>query len=406
MRQSQERCSHPGVPNPPRPGDEARAGRRSSGSTPVEERASRGEAQKTATLPESARGPWLEGPDLVIALREYNSDVEHLLAREQKAFMLGSAPDHDIAIPGAFLSSLHCVLERRGHRLRVRDQDSRNGTFFAGRREPTFDLGAGETFTVASTTFLAMNDEMRQVRPLFVDIVGADAAPSPDDLLVAAVRGTNLLITGAPDCDQDRLARGVHAVSLRRASAIVEVADLPTTRPAQRELIDRGARSTLVITLGAPAPRRDPRLDPAFASMLLSPSYRLRLILIAPTAAVATAALGSDAIGPMLHVPVRPLAARGGEILRLLDRALVEGGAALRVAELTPANQAALRAHPWPGNLAELRSTAARLDTLARVGTLRRAADALRMSKSTLHHWMDRLGLAQPLRARDPARPR
>lgn len=351
------------------------------------------EAPRTATLPEVARGPWFQGPDLVTALREYDGKAEHALSRERNTFSIGSDPGCDIAIPGPYLSALHCVVERRGNRLRVHDQHSRNGTFFAGRREPTFDIGAGETFTAAATTFLAMNDEMRQHRPIFVDIVGTGATPSPDDLLACAVRGTNVLITGEPGCDQDRLARGLHAVSLRRSAPIVEVSELPATRAAQRELIDRAARSTLVIALDA----RGPRIDPTFCSMLLSSSFHVRLIAIAEAAAVATEALGIDATGPMQHVWLRPLASRDGEILYLLDRMFAERGAALRVAELTPANQAALQSYAWPENLAGLRLAADRLEALVREKTLRKAADALAMSKSTLHHWLDRLRLSLPL---------
>jgi hypothetical protein len=350
-------------------------------------------APRTATLPEAARGPWFQGPDLVTALREHNGNAEHALSRERKTFSIGSDPDCDIPISGPYLSALHCVVERRGNRLRVHDQHSRNGTFFAGRREPTFDIGAGETFTAASTTFLAMNDEMRQHRPLLADIVGAGATPSPDDLLVCAVRGTNVLITGEPGCDQDRLARSLHAVSLRRSLPIVEVAELPATRAAQRELIDRAARSTLVLALDA----RGPRIDPTFCSMLLSSSFHVRLIAIAEAAAVATEALGLDATGPMQHVWLRPLASRDGEILYLLDRMFAERGAALPVSELTPANQAALQAYAWPENLAGLRLAADRLEALVREQSLRKAADALAMSKSTLHHWLDRLRLALPL---------
>lgn len=350
---------------------------------------------RTATLPEAARGAWFQGPDLVTALREYNGNVEHALPRERTTFSIGSAPDCDIAVAGAHLSGLHCVVERRGNRLRVHDQHSRNGTFYAGRREPTFDLGAGETFTAASTTFLTMNDEMQQHRPIVIDIVGADATPSPDDLLVAAVRGTNLLITGEPGCDQDRLARALHAVSLRRSLPIVEVSELPVTRAAQRELIDRAARSTLVVAF---APR-SPTIDPTFCSMVLSSSFQIRLIAIAPTAAVATEVLGLDASGPMQHVWLRPLASRAGEILHLLDRMLAELDAVLRVSELSSANQAALQAYAWPENLAGLRVAAERLHAFAREKTLRKAADMLEMSKSTLHHWFDRLGLSLPLLA-------
>lgn len=354
------------------------------------------ESPRTATLPEAARGPWLQGPDLITALREHDGNAEYELPRDRKTFTIGSGTGCDIAIPGPYLSELHCVVERRGNRLRVHDQHSRNGTFFAGRREPMFDVGAGETFTVASTTLLMMNDEMRHHRPIFREIIGADITPSPDDLLIAAVRGTNMLITGEPGCDQDRLARSLHAVSLRRSLPLVEVAELPATRPAQRELIDRASRSTLVIALVA----RTPRVDPTFCSMLLSPSFHVRLIVIAPAATVAAEMLGIDALGPMQHVWLRPLASRTGEILDLLDHVFAEHDAALRVSELTRENRAALQSYAWPENMTELRQAADRLEALVRERALRRAADALQMSKSTLHHWFERLGLSLPLTQR------
>jgi DNA-binding NtrC family response regulator len=96
-------------------------------------------------------------------------------------------------------------------------------------------------------------------------------------------------------------------------------------------------------------------------------------------------------------VGLRPLASRAGEILPLLDCMLAERGARLRESDLNPENQAALQAYAWPDNLVGLRAAADRLEALVRDGSLRKAADSLAMSKSTLHHWIERLGLSLPL---------
>src|SRR5947209_16332705 len=43
-----------------------------------------------------------------------------------------------------------------------------------------------------------------------------------------AARGSaNLLLTGEPNCDQDELARAIHAVSLRRRRKLIEVTNVP-----------------------------------------------------------------------------------------------------------------------------------------------------------------------------------
>lgn len=358
------------------------------------------EPMKTKTLPEAMQGGWFEGTDVVTALEIYGTGVTFELPRERKTFTIGASADRDIAIPDKFLSALHCVLERRGTGLRVHDQGSYNGTFFAGRRETTFDLRPGDTFTAASVRFLAMNEEMRAAMPVFGDLLGTDhgdeaggGRKESSDLVLVATSGSHVLITGEPGSGQALLARTIHGISLLRGRPLVELDTLPDDRRQQRAIIDRASRSTLVINIGAKAPV----MDAAFVSMVFSPNFNIRVIVIAPSASKAEDVLGAANIRSMRAVFVRPLALRSEAIPRLLDRLLAERGTILRVADLTPANQTALQTYAWPGNLTDLQTAADRLIAIARDGSLLKASKALGVSNSTLHYWFGQVGMSLPL---------
>src|SRR5689334_3216007 len=171
---------------------------------------------QTDPMPEAQRGAWFEGQDLITAIREYDGQVEFILPRDVARFTAGASRSCDIALPGRGLSALHCLLERRADRIRLLDQHSTNGVYFQDRRVTDVSIAPGATFTLAPVTFIAMNDEMRDHRPAIVDVIGTGFTPSPDRFLIDYAMGSsNLLLTGEPECDQDRLARTVHDVSLR-----------------------------------------------------------------------------------------------------------------------------------------------------------------------------------------------
>jgi hypothetical protein len=357
---------------------------------------------RTDPLAETQRGAWYDGLDMITALKEYDGVLEWDLPRDVQRIMVGASRSRassssDIALPGRGLSATHCLLERRGDRLRLLDQSSTNGVYFQDRRVTDVSIAPGATFTLAPVTFLAMNDEMRECRPTITDVIGTGFAPSPDKLLVEAATGSsNLLITGEPDCDQDRLARAIHAVSLRRRRMLIELTDIPEERAKQRSIINCAARSTLLLPITA-AQRP---LDPTFCAMLCSPSFHVRVIVLAPTIEIARDALTRDAVDQMQHVWVRPLALRSDEIDRLLDRLFVERGATLRAADLSGDNLAALRAYDWPDNLVSLRLIADAIVAHTTHQGLRPAAKSLGMPKSTLQKHLDRAGLSFPLLAR------
>ncbi|HWO23685.1 MAG TPA: FHA domain-containing protein [Kofleriaceae bacterium] len=353
---------------------------------------------QTKPLAAAQRDAWFEGPDDITALRVYDGDVEYELPR-RPMFTLGTSRSCDLPVPGSDLSALHCLLERKGNRLRVYDQHSTNGMFFGGRRVDVIDLYPGDTFTPAPVTFLAMNHEMRTHRPTIAEIVGTGFTPSPDRVLVDAVKhSSHLLITGEPGCDLDRLARAIHAVSLRRSRQLVELAELPTERARQRAIVKRATHSTLVIDLH----QITASLDPTFCSMVFSSEYHVRVIVLAPTTNTARKLLPVENVEWMQRIWVRPLSERPGDLLDLLDRMLVERAAALRVADLTLKNQEALATWEWRDNFNGLRTAADRLATISRVqdwDTLdwRERAAATAIPRSTLHDWFTSLRLTLPL---------
>lgn len=353
---------------------------------------------KTEPIGDEQREAWFEGSEIVTALRVYDGDREYPLP-PKATFTLGASRSCDVALPGSGLSALHCAFVRKGTRLRVIDQHSTNGMFFGGRRVEEIDLYPGDTFTAAPVTFIAMNDELRAQRPIIAAIVGMRFTPTPDRVLVDAVKSAHhLLLTGETGCDLDRLARAIHAVSLRRSRALVEIAEIPTDRGQQREILRRAARSTLVIDLD----ELDAPVDPTFGSMALSRDYHIRVIVLAATSTVARKLLALEEMEQLHHIWIRPLAMRPGDVPDLLDRMLVERQAPVRLDDLAPANRDALCGHDWRDNFIGLRLAADRLTAISRVSgweamSWQERGAALGAPKTTLFEWFSGLGLTSPL---------
>jgi hypothetical protein len=366
----------------------------------------REQSPKTKTLPEAQRGLWFEGVDQVTAIAVYGSSLIFDLSRGAQRFTVGSDETCDVAIPTPFLSKLHLVMERRGPKLRITDQDSRNGTYFADTREQTFDVRAGDTFFAGSIRFLVMNDVMLAAHPTFVELLGGDDDTAlyneafksrPSDGLLAAVASTrHLLLTGEPGCDHVRLARAIHQVSRLRERALVEVAEVPADRGQQRAILDAAARSSMILQLDDSTPM----IDPVFASMLFSASYHVRVLACAPMVQVANRVLSDTCVQAMGNIELLPLARRRGQICRLLDRVLADMGSDLRASEMSAKNQAGLEAHDWPRNFDDVREIARHLDLVHRSGSLRKAAEAANLPLSSFHYLLEKFGVSTPLIAK------
>ncbi len=346
---------------------------------------------RTVTVPEEERRFAYEGPDLVTALQVHGAGIEHELVAKQNEFTVGSSPSCDVPLDSPYASSLHCTLERRGQRVRVHAATTKNGTFFAGRRQTGFDIGPGDSFIVGTTHLLALNDDMRLARPVITELVGLDLAPVVDDLLVAAVGGAPILITGPVGAGHGRLVEALHRASLRREMPLVAVSGLSTPDHGRPAAIDRAKRATLALTLTGD------KIAPHFVDMIFSPDYQIRLMVVAPTVDVAVASLGVGAVGRMHQVALRPLGERTNDVPTLLDRMFVELRASLRTTELSAKNQRALKTYPWPENLDELREAARKIVTIIAHGSVRAAATPLGIPRSTLQYQIDAIGLHVPL---------
>lgn len=351
-------------------------------------------SHETETLPEMQRAAKAASADLITALRIVGREVEYPLLAGTSLFSLGSLPSCDLHVESKHVSGYHCSLQRKGHRLRITDQQSHNGTYFGGRREPIFDIGPGDMFTVASTTLVALNEEMRLARPTLLEILGGDRRALVDELLFSAVRGPHLIFVGEEGCEQTRLARALHQASTRRHWPLLELSELPSERAAQRAILDGAQNGAILLSLK----ERSAATDDAFRSMLLSSDFRVRLYVAAPSLAAAITVLGFDAITRMVQVPLRPLRERSGDLPWLLDRIFHERQAKLRTADLRSLNQQALQDHGWPGNFHELREAAHRLISLSTHDTVTKAAEALEMPRTTLLYWVEeKMHLELPL---------
>lgn len=375
-------------------------------------------------MPAQQRAGTYERDDDVTGLLWYGTHSILDLPQDRPRITAGTARDRDLVLHGDGISAHHFVMERRARGLFVTDDGSTNGLAYEVKRDlglalkPSFEdkrdegegfvLVPGMTFVAGAEPyrFIALDDTMREQHPRLVEILGREdevrsatesgETPSPSDLIVAAAGPGHLLITGKPGCEQEELARAIHKMSKRRRQAIVEVDHVPEDRTGQNVILKHKAtKGTLVLHLAA---NRN-RLDPAFVSSIFSPSYHIRVIVIARTANQARRALGHQHWRPLMHIALCPMVLRRAAITRLLDQWLVARGSALRVADLTPFNQRALLHNPWRENLQSLRDAAVRLDAIARADFSRKkAAELLGIKRQTFAHWFNNtMRLTKPL---------
>ncbi len=79
------------------------------------------------------------------------------------------------------------------------------------------------------------------------------------------------------------------------------------------------------------------------------------------------------------------------------DQRLADMGSDLRATRLSSANQAGLEARDWPNNFDDLRDVAKHLDLIHREGSLRKAAERLKVPLATYHYLLRGFGVSTPL---------
>jgi hypothetical protein len=378
----------------------------------------------TPIVPPEQRAGTYETDDDVTGLLWYGTHTILDLPRDRRRSTIGKATDRDLVVVGDGVSAHHGVLERRARGMFVTDDASTNGLAYDVDRhfglalKPSFedkrDTGQGFCLVPGMTLVLgaepyrliALDDAMRKHHGMLIEIVGREdevrsaseggETPSPSDVILAADGPGHLLITGKPGCAQDELACIIHEISKRRDQPLVKIDRVPEDRQEQSALLKRrAAKGTLVLDLGTDRKR----LDPAFVSSMFSPSYQIRVMVIARTSSQARRALGHQHWRPLMHIALCPMSRRRAAIHRLLDEQLAARGSVLRVEDLTPHNRRMLLINPWRENLAAVRQAAVRLDAIVSNGfSRRRAAAALGIARQTFYDWCNgTMRLSKPL---------
>jgi len=163
---------------------------------------------------------------VVIGLRATRDGAIFALDPEQGRWVLGSGESCDLVLDDPYISSTHCIVERRpGGALVVRDRASRNGTQVNGNQVEGAELRVGSYLTLGRTTLVAVAapdaDRSRAISLLR----GHDPSfrTTVEQALRAALTDCSILIVGETGTGKDLLARVVHEASRRAAGKLVAV---------------------------------------------------------------------------------------------------------------------------------------------------------------------------------------
>jgi DNA-binding NtrC family response regulator len=160
----------------------------------------------------------------VVALRVKGTSNEILLGTSRR-HVLGSRAGCDLVIGDPCVSGLHCVLERRGDNLYVRDKGSKNGTYVNGHQVEGAELRPGSVLTVGRTQLVALAESGRGEPTAFELLRGADSRfrAAVETALRAATADCSVLIVGETGTGKELVARAVHEASCRAAGPLVAI---------------------------------------------------------------------------------------------------------------------------------------------------------------------------------------
>jgi DNA-binding NtrC family response regulator len=334
---------------------------------------------------------------IIIALRNVSTG-EVLQLGTRYRWLLGSDPSCELRIVDPFVSGTHCLLERREDgSLRVRDRDSRNGTFVDGNHVEGAVLRVGSYLTVGRTTLIAVsnvasnNGEPRRALEMLRGRDPSIRMPI-DQAMRAAQSDCSVLIVGETGTGKDLIARLVHEHSRHAEGPFVAV----NCGAIPRELIaselfghDRGAFTgategrdgyfveanggTLFLDEIGELPLE---LQPHLLRVLETRRVRRvggqsdRLVdvrIVAATNRTAelageNARLRSDLYHRLATVVLSlpPLRERMSDLVELVEAMLEELAPDFGVKRMSEDGWNALASYSWPGNVRELRHAVAR----------------------------------------------
>ena len=324
---------------------------------------------------------------IVVGLRRTTSG--ETMSLEGRRWVLGKSAACDLVIgDDPFVSTNHCVLERQGDVLIVRDSGSRNGTYLDGNRVESAELRVGSYLAVGHTTLVAVSAADAEHRAAVELIRGTHPVLTTtiDQAQRAAVTDCSVLILGETGTGKDLFARMIHESSRRAAGPYVAV----NCGALPRELIashlfghEKGAFTgaqesrdgyfveahggTLFLDELGELPLE---LQPHLLRVLETKRVRrvsgqsersvdVRIVAATNRTVVGGERVRADLYHRLAHVVLNmpPLRERLSDLGELVLGFLAEHEMQYGAKEVTIEGWDALTRHAWPGNVRELKSS-------------------------------------------------
>lgn len=164
-----------------------------------------------------------------LTLRKYViRSADEVRSYDRRLIYLGSAPDNHFVVEDATVSRVHCKIEVDRHGYRIRDLDSKNGTFVNGVKITDAYLPADSHLRIGSTDLqFSLADESVEVqlatRNRFGDLIGQSPEMREIFALLARVAPTmaTVLVEGESGTGKELVARALHDESDRKSEPFV-----------------------------------------------------------------------------------------------------------------------------------------------------------------------------------------
>lgn len=343
--------------------------------------------------------------------------------------VVGASTSADLPLrdPGVSRRHLEIALVQDG--VRVVDLGSKNGTMLSGARLKAALVGVGAELVLGRTT-LRIDEAEALDDHLEADVLGPLTTRSTamrrcfGALARVAATGIPVLLQGEADVGHGSVARALHAASPRAAGPFCalalgklkrdEIEAALFGRGAEPGAFERAHDGTLFLEdiERMPAPLQAPLVHAVETGALSRPGdprpRRVNVRVVAATLADIDAEVRAGRLLPELRdavaaarVVVPPLRERAADLADLARAVLDELGCA---APLEEGMLTRLRAHRWPGNLAELKLVLARAVAQSPPGALHLSFEPAGASAESLRDERDRFEhdkLVEILRAHD-----
>jgi len=320
------------------------------------------------------------------------------LALQAGTYGVGSGPDNDLVLDDRAVSRLHAEIAVLDGRVRVRDLDSRNGSFCNGVRFREIEAGPGAVLRLGRTE-LVLESASRAAGEEGPESFGRLRGRSPAMRRVfallerVAASDAPVLVRGETGTGKELCAEALHRHGPRSKGPFV-VADLAGVSATLLEselfghargaftgavsdragAFERAEGGTVFLDeVGELPPELQPRLLRALENRQVkrvgaNDYRRFDARIVAATHRDLPAECRAGRFREDLYhrlavvvVELPPLRARPGDIPLLVERMLADTG---RAAPLAPDTMALLEAYDWPGNVRELRNVVERAVSL------------------------------------------